>query len=78
MQRPAIVSVPAAFLAMVIVSVATAKRRARSDADQLLLRLHAPERLGLTRDRSTERADHPIVQRSPGECARDGGVVTRA
>ena len=48
MERPAIVSVPAAFLVMVVVSVATAKGCPVA-ADQLLLRLHAPERLGLTR-----------------------------
>ena len=48
MERPAIVSVPAAFLVMVDVSVATSKGCPAS-ADQLLLRLHAPERLGLSR-----------------------------
>jgi Na+(H+)/acetate symporter ActP len=48
MERPAIVSVPAAFLVMVVVSVATG-RGCPVAADQLLLRLHAPERLGLSR-----------------------------
>ena len=47
-DRPAIVSVPAAFLVMVVVSVATG-RGCPVAADQLLLRLHAPERLGLSR-----------------------------
>jgi Na+(H+)/acetate symporter ActP len=50
LYRPAIVSVPVAFLTMVLVSLRTAARRP-ADADQLLLRLHAPERLGLSRDR---------------------------
>ncbi len=50
LYRPAIVSVPVAFLTMVIVSLRTADRRL-PDADQLMLRLHAPERLGLSRDR---------------------------
>jgi Na+(H+)/acetate symporter ActP len=48
MERPAIVSVPAAFLVMVIVSFATV-RGCPAATDQLLLRLHAPERLGLSR-----------------------------
>jgi Na+(H+)/acetate symporter ActP len=51
MERPAIVSVPAAFLVMVVVSVATSKGCPVA-TDQLLLRLHAPERLGLTRGSS--------------------------
>lgn len=50
LYRPAIVSVPLAFLVMVAVSMATSARRP-PDAGQVLLRLHAPERLGLTRDR---------------------------
>jgi Na+(H+)/acetate symporter ActP len=50
LYRPAVVSVPAAFLTMVLVSLATRDRRP-ADVDQILLRLHAPERLGLTRDR---------------------------
>ena len=48
MERPAIVSVPAAFLVMVVVSLATG-RGCPVATDQLLLRLHAPERLGLSR-----------------------------
>ncbi|MGD9528697.1 cation acetate symporter [Pseudonocardia sp.] len=47
LNRPAIVSVPAAFLVMVLVSLRTARRRPMS-AEQDLLRLHAPERLGLS------------------------------
>jgi Na+(H+)/acetate symporter ActP len=54
LYRPALVTVPAAFLTMVVVSKLTVKHRP-ADVDQLLLRLHAPERLGLTRDRLEER-----------------------
>jgi Na+(H+)/acetate symporter ActP len=50
LYRPAIVSVPVAFLTMVVVSLLTSARRP-ADVDQVLLRLHAPERLGLSRDR---------------------------
>ena len=53
LHRPAIVSVPVAFLTMVLVSRRTAARRP-PDADQVLLRLHAPERLGLSRDRLSD------------------------
>jgi Na+(H+)/acetate symporter ActP len=58
LYRPAIVSVPAAFLTMIVVSGLTAKRRP-ADADQVLLRLHAPERLGLSRDRLDDRVRGP-------------------
>ncbi len=50
LQRPAIVTVPAAFLTMVLVSRMT-KAEVPPDVDDVLLRLHAPERLGLTQDR---------------------------
>jgi Na+(H+)/acetate symporter ActP len=48
--RPAVVTVPAAFLTMVIVSWAT-RSEVCGEVDDVLLRLHAPERLGLTQDR---------------------------
>jgi len=48
--RPAVVTVPAAFLTMVVVSRLT-RSEIPSDVDDVLLRLHAPERLGLTHDR---------------------------
>jgi Na+(H+)/acetate symporter ActP len=54
LYRPAIVTVPAAFLVMVLVSRLTPARRP-ADTDAILLRLHAPERLGLSRDRLAER-----------------------
>jgi Na+(H+)/acetate symporter ActP len=58
LYRPALVTVPAAFLAMVVVSRMTASRRP-ADTNHVLLRLHAPERLGLTRDRLVERLQRP-------------------
>ena len=54
LYRPAIVSVPLAFLTMIVVSGITRTRRP-TDAGQVLLRLHAPERLGLMRDRLDDR-----------------------
>ncbi len=63
LHRPAIVSVPVAFAVMVVVSLRTGDRRP-VDADQVLLRLHAPERLGLSRDRPVPRTVAPI---RPGE-----------
>src|SRR3954447_6396758 len=54
LYRPAIVTVPAAFLVMVLVSRLTPARRP-ADTEDILLRLHAPERLGLSRDRLAER-----------------------
>ncbi|GAA2868363.1 cation acetate symporter [Pseudonocardia halophobica] len=48
--RPAAVAVPLAFLTMVVVSRAT-RRAVPMDAEHTLLQLHAPERLGLSRDR---------------------------
>lgn len=54
LHRPAIVSVPLAFVTMVVASKITRARRP-ADAGQTLLRLHAPERLGLMRDRLDDR-----------------------
>ncbi len=50
LYRPAIATVPAAFLTMVLVSRMT-RSEVPADVDDVLLRLHAPERLGLTHDR---------------------------
>lgn len=58
LYRPAIVTVPAAFLTMILVSRLTARRRP-ADAEQVMLRMHAPERLGLSRDRLDERVRRP-------------------
>jgi Na+/proline symporter len=46
LERPAIVTVPLVFLVTVVVSKMTASR-VLPDMPWLLLRLHAPERLGL-------------------------------
>ena len=48
--RPALVTVPLAFLTMVVVSRLT-RASVPPDVDDVLLRLHAPERLGLAHDR---------------------------
>jgi Na+(H+)/acetate symporter ActP len=58
LYRPALATVPAAFLTMIVVSKLTPRQRP-PDADQVLLRLHAPERLGLSRDRLEERQQRP-------------------
>jgi Na+(H+)/acetate symporter ActP len=50
LYRPALITVPAAFLTMVVVSRSTRATIPR-DVDKALLSLHAPERLGLSRDR---------------------------
>ena len=53
-SQPAAVSVPAAFLTMIVVSLAT-QGSAPADVGRRLLRMHAPERLGLGVDRDVER-----------------------
>jgi Na+(H+)/acetate symporter ActP len=53
--RPAAISVPAAFITMIVVSKLT-QGRLSPDVDHVLLRLHAPERLGLTQDRLPDSA----------------------
>jgi Na+(H+)/acetate symporter ActP len=50
LYRPAVVTVPAAFLTMVLVSRYTRASIPR-DVDRSLIMLHAPEQLGLSRDR---------------------------
>jgi Na+(H+)/acetate symporter ActP len=55
LYRPAAVTVPAAFLTMVLVSKLT-RSEIPPGVDATLLRLHAPERLGLTHDRLDGRA----------------------
>jgi Na+(H+)/acetate symporter ActP len=60
LARPAAVTVPAAFLTMVLVSLRT-RDEVPADVDRTLLRLHAPERLGLTPDRRREGGAGPVV-----------------
>ncbi|MGH3844652.1 MAG: cation acetate symporter [Pseudonocardiaceae bacterium] len=50
LAQPAIVTVPLAFLTMVVVSNRTSDRIS-VDVSRILLRLHAPDRLGLSEDR---------------------------
>jgi Na+(H+)/acetate symporter ActP len=50
LYRPAVITVPAAFLTMIVVSRFTRASIPR-DVDRSLMILHAPERLGLSRDR---------------------------
>ena len=49
-NRPAIATVPIAFLVTVLVSTVT-RSRVPADVDAVLLQMHAPERLGLAADR---------------------------
>jgi Na+(H+)/acetate symporter ActP len=56
LNRPAAATVPAAFLTMVLVSRMT-RSEVPADVDHALLRLHAPERLGLSHDRVEEDPD---------------------
>lgn len=53
LSRPAIITVPLAFLVMVLVSKVTSGRLL-PDVSRLMLRLHAPERLGLNQDRARD------------------------
>jgi Na+(H+)/acetate symporter ActP len=53
-RQPALITVPIAFLVVVVVSKAT-QRRLPSDTSQTLLRMHAPDPLGFIRDRDVAR-----------------------
>jgi Na+(H+)/acetate symporter ActP len=52
--QPALITVPVAFLTMIAVSRATA-RRLPEDVNTILLRLHAPDPLGFIQDRDVQR-----------------------
>ncbi len=52
--QPALISVPAAFAAVFLGSLCT-RSRIPDDVNRILLRLHAPDPLGLTRDRDIAR-----------------------
>lgn len=54
LAQPALVTVPLAFLIMVVVSRST-KDRVPDDVSRILLRMHAPDRLGLSQDRDGTR-----------------------
>jgi Na+(H+)/acetate symporter ActP len=53
-RQPALITVPIAFLTVVLVSKATA-RRLPLDVSRTLLRMHAPDPLGFIRDRAVAR-----------------------
>ncbi|WP_425470652.1 cation acetate symporter [Saccharothrix australiensis] len=53
-SQPALVTVPVAFLTMVMISRLTRRLRPE-DVSQVLLRLHAPDPLGFMRDRDVQR-----------------------
>ncbi|APU12184.1 MULTISPECIES: cation acetate symporter [Actinoalloteichus] len=65
--QPALITVPIAFLTMIVVSRATS-RQVSSEVSRILLRMHAPDRLGLIRDRDLERfgfVDDPAREDPP-------------
>jgi Na+(H+)/acetate symporter ActP len=53
-RQPALITVPIAFLVVVMVSKAT-PRRLPPDTSRTLLRMHAPDPLGFIRDRDVAR-----------------------
>ncbi|MFF5989726.1 sodium/solute symporter [Prauserella flavalba] len=53
-EQPALITVPAAFLFTIVVSLGTA-RRVPDDVNAVMLRLHAPDPLGFMRDRAVAR-----------------------
>ncbi|HEY2764856.1 MAG TPA: cation acetate symporter [Pseudonocardiaceae bacterium] len=72
LAQPAWFTVPLAFLIMVVVSRYT-QDRVPGDVSRILLRMHAPDRLGLSKDRDTARygiAGAPPRQRTGGKHRR--------
>jgi Na+(H+)/acetate symporter ActP len=64
--QPALITVPAAFATVFLVSLCT-PRRIPEDVNRILLRMHAPDPLGLTRDRDVVRfGGSPATRRSDG------------
>ncbi|WP_158879999.1 cation acetate symporter [Amycolatopsis anabasis] len=53
-EQPALITVPSAFFATILVSLAT-PRGAPDDLNSVMLRLHAPDPLGFMRDRAVAR-----------------------
>ena len=74
--QPALVTVPIAFLTMIIVSKATS-RRAPPDVNQILLRLHAPDPLGFIRDRDIARFGTAEEKARMADDKRRGAGQTR-
>ncbi|HXV91853.1 MAG TPA: cation acetate symporter [Pseudonocardia sp.] len=73
LYSPAAVTVPVAFLTMVVVSRLT-RAEVPADVDYLLLQMHAPERLGLSHDRLT--GSHRLLRRGPSRVATGDGRGT--
>ncbi|QRI75595.1 MULTISPECIES: cation acetate symporter [Rhodococcus] len=72
---PAAVSVPLAFVTMVVVSLAT-RSRVPADIGRVFSRMHVPERLGMGRDRELgafEDTGDPADRRGPGKSPRPRG-----
>ncbi|MFR9729127.1 cation acetate symporter [Saccharopolyspora sp. MS10] len=65
-RQPALLSVPLAFLVMVLVSLGT-KQRLPEGVSRLMLRMHAPDRLGFQDDRRPRR---PVPKDSGGRHRR--------
>jgi Na+(H+)/acetate symporter ActP len=63
--QPALITVPAAFAAVFLVSLGT-PRRIPDDVNRILLRMHAPDPLGFTRDRDVARFGSGVARRSDG------------
>ena len=64
--QPALITVPAAFATVFLVSLCT-PRRIPEDVNRILLRMHAPDPLGFTRDRDVVRfGGSPATRRSDG------------
>lgn len=63
LSQPALFTVPVVFLVVVLVSRAT-RRQSQSELNAIFLRLHAPDPLGLTKDRDTERFGRPREPRA--------------
>lgn len=58
LAQPALCTVPLAFITMVMVSRST-KDRVPGDVSRIMLRMHAPDRLGLAPDRDPDGAESP-------------------
>jgi Na+(H+)/acetate symporter ActP len=65
LAQPALFTVPLAFLTMVLVSRST-KDRVPADVARILLRMHAPDRLGLSRDAARYGITGVIPNRTRG------------
>ncbi len=72
LAQPAVVTVPLAFLTMVLMSRRT-RDRVPVDASRILLRLHAPDRLGLSEDREAGQYGPRVGMGAPPPLRIRGG-----